>query len=126
MIRFLRNLKTMLRASNAVCLIQADEDLLSKFLFNNLFFLSDLVIKLTSFKDHMEMKIGEYDGTLRLLKQPKLHGFISTLSEFDVYALKLKGKNGIIVEKIHLEPEEDRAGQDENLGKKKSTKSGLG
>ena len=69
-----------------------------------------MVLKLTSFKDHTEMKIGDYDGTLRLLKQPKLHGLISTLSEFDVYALKLRGKSAIIVEKIHLEPEEDRAG----------------
>ena len=56
------------------------------------------------------MKIGDYDGTLRLLKQPKIHGLLSSLSEFDVYALRLKGKQGIIVEKIHLEPEDDRAG----------------
>lgn len=40
------------------------------------------------------------------------------LSEFDIYALRLKGKHGIVVEKIHLEPEETRAGQDENLQQK--------
>jgi len=68
LIRFLRNLKTLMRATNGVCLIQVDEDLLSKHMNNNLFFLADLVMKLTSFKDHHEMKIGEYDGTLRLLK----------------------------------------------------------
>ncbi len=56
------------------------------------------------------MKIGDYDGTLRILKQPKLHGLINYLAEFDVYALRLKGKSSIIVEKIHLEPEEDRSG----------------
>ena len=56
------------------------------------------------------MKIGDYDGTLKLLKQPKINGFYSTLSDFDVYALRLKGKTGIIVERIHLEPEEDRSG----------------
>lgn len=61
------------------------------------------------------MKIGEYDGTLTLLKQPKIHGLISTISEFDIYALRLKAKSSIIVEKIHLEPEEDRSKQDENL-----------
>ena len=61
------------------------------------------------------MKLGEYDGTIKLLKQPKIHGLISHLSEFDIYALRLKGKTGIVVEKIHLEPEDDRAGQDENL-----------
>ena len=55
------------------------------------------------------MQIGNYDGTIKLLKQPKLHGLICTLSEFDIYALKLKGKIRIIVEKIHLEPEESRA-----------------
>jgi hypothetical protein len=61
------------------------------------------------------MQIGEYDGTIKLVKQPRIHGLISSLSDFDIYALKLKGKTGIIVEKIHLEPGEDRAGQDENL-----------
>eukprot|EP00347_Sterkiella_histriomuscorum_P018973 403343453 len=126
MIRFLRNLKSLIRATNGVLMIQVDEDLLSKFVYNNLFFEADLVVKLTSFQDHQEMIIGEYDGTLRFLKQPKLHGLIcAPLAEFDVYALKLKGKQGIVVEKIHLEPEEDRSGQDENLqqrGKKVQTK----
>jgi len=62
------------------------------------------------------MKIGDYDGTLKLIKQPRLHGLIcAPLAEFDIYALKLKSKSGIEIEKIHLEPEEDRAGQDENL-----------
>jgi hypothetical protein len=56
------------------------------------------------------MTIGEYDGTIKILKQPKLHGLISHISEFDIYALKLKGKSGINVEKIHLEPEQDRSG----------------
>lgn len=64
------------------------------------------------------MKIGDYDGTIKLLKQPRIHGLISNLSEFDIYALRLKGKTGIVVEKIHLEPEDDRAGQDENLQQK--------
>jgi hypothetical protein len=61
------------------------------------------------------MKFGEYDGTLKIMKQPKINGLICNLSEFDIYALKLKGKSGIVVEKIHLEPEESREGQDENL-----------
>jgi hypothetical protein len=65
---------------------------------------------LTSFKEHVELKIGEYDGTIRLLKQPRIHGLIGHLSEFDVYALRVrKGKTGIAIEKIHLEPESDRA-----------------
>ena len=123
MIRFLRNLKTLIRTLNGVCLISFDEDLVSKFLFNNINFIADSVLKLTSFKDHAEMQIGEYDGTIRLLKQPKLHGLISSpLSEFDVYALRLKSKTGILVEKIHLEPEEDRSAQDENLQQKGTKK----
>jgi hypothetical protein len=44
------------------------------------------------------------------------------MSEFDIYALKLKGKAAIILEKIHLEPEEDRTAQDENLQHKASKK----
>ena len=72
------------------------------------------------------MKIGEYDGTIKLIKQPKLHGLISQLSEFDIYALRLKGKSSIVVEKIHLEPEEDRADQDDNLRQKGAGKGAKG
>ena len=65
------------------------------------------------------MKIGEYDGTLQILKQPRIHGIIGDLSKFDIYAIKLlKHKAGIVIENIHLEPEEDRAAQDENLEQK--------
>ena len=40
------------------------------------------------------------------------------MTEFDIYAVRVKGKTGLVIEKIHLEPEEDRAGQDENLMQK--------
>ena len=119
MIRFLRNLKALVRATNCVCLISVEESLLKPHLANNLRFLADQVLQVTSFKDHTEMKIGDYDGTLKLLKQVKLHGFIcSPLPETDIYALKVTKKEGLTVERIHLDPEEDRAGQDENLMQK--------
>lgn len=38
------------------------------------------------------MKIGEYDGTFKLLKQAKIHALAGFMSDFDIYALKLKGK----------------------------------
>lgn len=69
-----------------------------------------MVLQITSFKDNIEMNIGEYDGTLRLLKMTRVHSICGHLPDFDIYALKLKGKSGIMVEKIHLEPEDDRAG----------------
>ena len=98
-IRFLRNLRTLVRATNCVCLISVDESLMSRFVQENLISLADLVLKLVSFKDHSEMKIGDYDGTLRLAKLPRINGFInSPLPNSDVYALKLKSKSGIIVE----------------------------
>ena len=76
-------------------------------------------MKLTSFQEHTELKIGEYDGTIQIVKQPRLNGLICPpLSHFDIYALKLKGKQNIVVELIHLEPETDRTGQDENLEQK--------
>ena len=31
-------------------------------------YLADLVLKITSFKDETEMQIGEYDGTLKIIK----------------------------------------------------------
>jgi PAXNEB protein len=127
-IKFLRNLKSLVKQLNGVCLISLDQDLLSAYLTSHLTFLADSVFKLTSFKDHQEMKIGEYDGTIKLVKQPRVHGLVSWLSEFDIYAVTLKGKTGMVVERIHLEPEDDRAGQDENLmqkgaGSKKSVAS---
>lgn len=61
------------------------------------------------------MKIGEYDGTFRLLKQPQLHGMLMYMPNTDIYALRLKSKQTIVLEKIHLEPEDDRTAQDENL-----------
>jgi hypothetical protein len=62
-------------------------------------------MKITSFKDHSEMRIGDYDGTIRLLKMQRIHGVVGNLPDSDVYALKLKSKSGIAVEKIHLDPE---------------------
>lgn len=115
---FLRSLKALVRSLNGVCLISVDEDLLPKPVANHLAYLADSIFKLTSFKDHQESAIGDYDGTIKFIKQPKLHGFISVMSEFDIYALRLKGKTGMVVEKIHLDPEEDRSGQDENLMQK--------
>jgi hypothetical protein len=47
------------------------------------------------------------------------------LPAFDIYALKLKGKAGIVVELIHMDPEEDRAEQDENLQQKGTKKKGV-
>lgn len=134
MIRFVRNLKTLARASNMTVLISVDANLVGSHIQNSLEHLCDTVIKLTSFKEHTELKIGEYDGTIQLVKQPRIHGLICPpLSEFDIYALKLKGKHNINIEKIHLEPEQDRTGQDENLEQKgvstkknKSSKQGSG
>ncbi len=54
MIRFIRNLKALVRSLNGVCLISVDEDLLPKILVNHLVFLADSVLKLTSFKGKTE------------------------------------------------------------------------
>ncbi len=110
MIRFLRNLKTLVRATNCVCFLSVDEELLSKSLLNHTVYLSDLVLKINSFKDHVEMQIGEYDGVIKFLKVPSLHGLVNYIQDFDIYALRLKGKYNVQVEKIHLEPEHDRSG----------------
>ena len=67
------------------------------------------------------MKIGDYDGTLRVLKHVRLNGLICPpVPETDTFAIKLSSKQGLIVERIHLDPEEDRADQDENLNQKGS------
>ena len=56
------------------------------------------------------MRIGDYDGTLRILKHARIHGLICPpIPETDIFALKLSSKHGLIIERIHLDPEEDRA-----------------
>ena len=100
----------MVRATNCVCMISVEESMLAPHLMNNLKYLADQVLQITSFKDHAEMRIGEYDGTLRVLKHVKLHGLIcSPIPATDIFALKLSSKQGLVIERIHLDPEEDRA-----------------
>ena len=76
------------------------------------------------------MRIGDYDGTLRILKHVTMHGLVSgPVPSTDTFALKLSSKQGLVIERIHLDPEEDRADQDENLmqkGAKSSKTSGKG
>jgi len=62
------------------------------------------------------LKIGEYDGTLKLLKQPKINGLISHFASTDIFALKVK-KGVLQVEEIHLDPEQDRTSQTEKGAK---------
>ena len=91
-------------------MISVEESLLSTHLMNNLKYLADQVLQVTSFKDHSEMRIGDYDGTLRILKHVRLHGLICPpIVPTDIFALKLSSKQGLVIERIHLEPEEDRA-----------------
>lgn len=67
-VRFLKCLKAMIRATNCVCVISVEEQLLEPLLAKYLVAQADNVWSLTSFKDHSEMKIGDYDGTFKLLK----------------------------------------------------------
>ena len=65
------------------------------------------------------MRIGDYDGTLRVLKHLRINGLVCPpIPETDTFAIKLSSKQGLVIERIHLEPEEDRADQDENLNQK--------
>lgn len=88
-------MKALVRASNCVCVISVEEQLLDPMLAKHLVAHADNVWSLTSFKDHSEMQIGEYDGTFKLVKQVKLHSMCGYMSDFDLYALKLKQKMGI-------------------------------
>mmetsp|Transcript_18639 Transcript_18639/g.25145 ORF Transcript_18639/g.25145 Transcript_18639/m.25145 type:complete len:118 (+) Transcript_18639:2089-2442(+) len=114
----------MVRATNCVCLISVQESLLGEHLVSNLKYLADQVLQVSSFKDNAEMRIGDYDGTLRMLKQVRINGLICPpIPETDTFAIKLSLKQGLIIERIHLEPEEDRADQDENLNQKGGARS---
>lgn len=64
LMRFVKNLKALVRASNMTVLISVDSNLLDERVQHSLEHLSDTVIKLTSFKEHSELQIGEYDGTI--------------------------------------------------------------
>lgn len=44
--------------------LSVDQNLISQALSNKIEYLADAALKLTSFKEHIELKIGEYDGTI--------------------------------------------------------------
>ena len=73
LIRFLKNLKALVRASNCACLVSVDPGLLpltqgEPRVQANLENLADVILQLTSFKEQAELKIGDYDGTIKLQK----------------------------------------------------------
>jgi len=51
-----------------ICVVSVDPELIGQQIQGNLEYLGDVVLKLTSFKEHSEKKIGEYDGTIQILK----------------------------------------------------------
>ena len=77
--RFLKSLKTLVRATNCTCLLTCDEQLMSPEQSKFLQYFADAVWSITSFKDHTSMRIGEYDGTLKLVKSYSLHSLAGWL-----------------------------------------------
>ena len=77
LIRFLKNLKALVRSCNCTCLISVDSGLLpicsdgSSLIQANLQAISDITLHLTSFLDHPELAFSStspYAGTLHLTK----------------------------------------------------------
>ena len=97
-------------------MLSCDVQLLPEHTQEALFSTADYVLSVTSFKENVELQVGDYEGTLRILKVPRLHIIAGWQLEFEVWGFRIsKGRSGMQIEQIHLEPEEDRTKQDENL-----------
>jgi len=105
-IKFLRNLRALVNTMNGVFTLTIDrKSLKSNSLLNYFIKYSDLVIDLKSFSDS-EDKFLDYQGSLRILKQPAINGLVGHQAEQDIYVFK-SDKKKFIIETIHMDPEED-------------------
>jgi len=115
-IKFLRNLRVLVNTMNCVFTITIDIDSLkSNSLLNYFIKYSDLVLDIKSFSDTKD-KFLDYQGSIRILKQPAMNGLIGHQAEQDIYVFKSDKKN-FLIETIHMDPEDESNDVD---GEKKS------
>lgn len=105
-VKFLRNLRALSTTMNAVFTITIDKQSLSNnSILNYLIKYSDLVLDVKSFSDS-EDSFLDYQGSIRILKQPSINGLIGHKADQDIYVFK-SDKRHFKIETIHMDPEED-------------------
>ena len=92
MVKTMRSLKTISRASNVSILITVDPELVKASVVNYLIRLSDLSISMTSFAltDDLSMNAlkSQYSGLLRVLRTPDLNTLTGTRPALSTYAYR--------------------------------------
>ncbi|CAI2370676.1 unnamed protein product [Moneuplotes crassus] len=105
-IKFLRSLRTLANTMNSVITITIDkESLKSNALLSYFIKFSDLVLDLKSFSDSQD-EFLDYQGSIRILKQPAINGLVGHKADQDIYVFKSDKKN-FKIETIHMDPEVD-------------------
>ena len=119
-IKFLRNLRTLVKTMNWVFTMTIDKNVLkSQAILNYFIKMSDLVFEIKSFSDS-EYKFLDYQGTIQILKQPAINGLIGHKSSHDIYVFK-SDRRKFLIETVHLQPEEESStNNSENLNTKES------
>mmetsp|Transcript_11103 Transcript_11103/g.41457 ORF Transcript_11103/g.41457 Transcript_11103/m.41457 type:complete len:555 (-) Transcript_11103:222-1886(-) len=119
LIQFLHRLKYQLRNSAAVCFVTLPATGISKRLEQAIYSLADLVMDMFSFTgSNMDVsqsyELVDYTGMLNIRKIPHFNTLSAHFSpDVLTYVYKLK-KRKLLVEKLHLPPEETRAASDPN------------
>ena len=98
--QLLHSLKTLLRSSNAVCLVTCPTNLLSEDQRTMLRQTADIVFRCVSLDPD---PATDFTGRLELLKPPRFHSLHNIDLETISYGLRLQG-GGLTVEKLHLPP----------------------
>lgn len=106
-VKFLRNLRTLVKTMNCVFTITIDRDSLkSNAMLNYFIKYSDLVLDMKSFSDSKD-KFLDYQGSIQILKEPTINGLIGNKSDHDIYVFK-SDKKRFKIEVIHMDPDDDQ------------------
>lgn len=108
-VKFLKDLKYLVSTMNCVFTITIDRSVLDSDAMLNYFIkFSDLVLEMKSFTDSPD-KFLDYQGSIKLLKQPSINGLIGQNNKVDTNIFVFKSdKKAFKIDTIHMDPEDDQ------------------
>lgn len=112
LVQFVHALRSLLRRTLSVCLVTLPVSALLPQTVNKILHASDTVLEMRSFVgsriDVSDYEFREYSGLFELKKLPRMNSLVFNFNPQSLqYAFKMKRRK-MIVEKLHLPPEETR------------------
>ncbi|KAK7601061.1 hypothetical protein V9T40_008502 [Parthenolecanium corni] len=103
-VKFLINLRILIRNSCVTCLITVPTGLFQEFMLHRCEHFCDTVIEMKSFLYDANLAYSDYEGLLILKKLPVINAWCPTIPDSNDWAFKLKKKR-FIIERLHISPE---------------------